>query len=275
MKERPIIFSAPMIRAILEGRKTQTRRVLKCDSHIERIGTPHEWNRGRADDRMKRWKDWGPRTGHALLHSGESVFALRCPYGQPGDRLWVRETWTWEGGSSTYPRDTPLPDGAYDKLYVRYAADGSKRTIETGGNVLPVPRQPPQREGEEYCLRDAPADFVYTGDNTYVDRLGRWWKRKIPAIHMPRWASRILLEVTDVRVQRVQEISDDDCESEGIQQQWTCINPGTGSYAHGNDVRDDFRKLWKSINERRGFGWNANPWVWCLTFKRVEGGERE
>ena len=92
---------------------------------------------------------------------------------------------------------------------------------------------------------------------------------------MPRWASRILLEVTDVRVQRVQEISDDDCESEGIQQQWTCINPGTGSYAHGNDVRDDFRKLWNSINERRGFGWNANPWVWCLTFKRVEGGERE
>jgi len=271
MTERPILFNGAMVRAILEDRKKQTRRVAKLP-HANPLGQwePTTFGGGgiytsNGEKVPHQGAIWHTRTGDVL----------GCPYGQPGDRLWVRETWTWEGGSSTYPRDTPLPDGAYDKLYVRYAADGSKRTIETGGNVLPVPRQPPQREGEEYCLRDAPADFVYTGDNTYVDRLGRWWKRKIPAIHMPRWASRILLEVTDVRVQRVQEISDDDCESEGIQQQWTCINPGTGSYAHGNDVRDDFRKLWNSINERRGFGWNANPWVWCLTFKRVEGGERE
>ena len=205
----------------------------------------------------------------------ECVGTIRCPYGQPGDKLWVRETWTWTGGSSTYPRDTPLPTGAYDKLYVCYAADGFNRTIETGGKVLPVPRQPPQREGEVYCLRDAPADFVYTGDNTYVDRLGRWWKRKIPAIHMPRWASRILLEITDVRVQRVQDISEEDAIAEGIRELplqerepgagW-CADPLGNPTLHYRTPRAAFAALWDSINEGRGFGWNANPWVWAVTF---------
>lgn len=132
--------------------------------------------------------------------------------------------------------------------------------------MLPVPRQPPRREGEEHCLRDAPADFVYTGDNTYVDRLGRWWKRKIPAIHMPRWASRIQLEITDVRIQRVQDISNADAIAEGI------ADPASIEEAPAVDeARAGFRDLWDSINEKRGFGWDANPLVWALTFKRIDG----
>jgi len=266
MTERPILFNGAMVRAILEDRKKQTRRVAKLP-HANPLGQwePTTFGGGgiytsNGEKVPHQGAIWHTRTGDVL----------GCPYGQPGDRLWVRETWTWEGGSSTYPRDTPLPDGAYDKLYVRYAADGSKRTIETGGNVLPVPRQPPQREGEEYCLRDAPADFVYTGDNTYVDRLGRWWKRKIPAIHMPRWASRILLEVTDVRVQRVQDISEADSLAEGIDEELCRQSIGKSPLLAGYLPTCAFAYLWDSINAKRGFGWDANPWVWVIEFRRVE-----
>jgi len=231
MKERPVLFSAPMIRAILEGRKMQTRRILKCDSHIDRIGTPHEWNRGRADDRMKRWEDWGPRTGHVLLHSGTSVFALRCPYGQPGDRLWVRETW------------------------------GCKDADRPG---VPGGRKPQPGDSIQYAENGADA-----------------WQWRVPgslpwrpSIHMPRWASRILLEVTDVRVQRVQDISEEDARAEGVL--WV---PGHGEitpadlhegYSNYLDCRQGFWVLWDSINAKRGFGWDSNPWVWAITFRRVD-----
>lgn len=246
MKEHPVIFSAPMVRAILDGRKTQTRRVFKVPGVAGgqfAITSP--------DEEIIRFDDGTFHYASTAALSGP----YPCPYGQLGDRLWVRETWTWTGASSTSPPETPRAAGAWDKLYVTYAADGCARTIETGGKVLPLPQQPPQREGEEYCLRDAPADFVYTGDNTYVDRLGQWWKRKIPAIHMPRWASRILLEVTDVRVQRLQDISEADALAEG------CHSQIKHSAA--------FADLWDLINAKRGFGWDANPWVWVLTFKRM------
>ncbi len=163
-----------MVRAILEGRKTQTRRIVKS-RYKDRFG-------------------WG--TAQPLILGDEECFNSRykCPYGKPGDRLWVRETW--------------CPD--VEPYTFRYKADG-----------------------------DEP--------------LERWR----PSIHIPRWASRITLEVVSVRVERLQNISEDDALAEGI----TLVERGTSPV-------DQFNKLWESIN---GPGsWEANPWVWVVEFKRIE-----
>ncbi|HDY87099.1 MAG TPA: hypothetical protein ENH82_03165 [bacterium] len=180
MKERPILFSGKMVRAILEGRKTQTRRVLK---HT----TEHK----------------GPYSDTYIQHHIKSEgWAKICPYGKVGDQLWVRETFRVcdVAGEAFSPRDI-LPTNAH----VHY-------------------RTGPQPGGA-----------------------GSWK----PSIHMPRWASRINLEVTDIRVERVQDISIDDCVKEGV-------------------MSISFEGLWDSLNEKRGFGWGVNPWVWVLGFRRVD-----
>jgi len=174
MKERPILFSAPMVRAILAGTKTQTRRVVKCDI------------RGPSDP-MDTW-DWYDKKGKwAGAHGRGFPFkktnaALLCPYGQPGDRLWVREACLAE----------ELPDGLDG---VRYLADEAFLAIES------------TQEGADrwlalryYGKRPSPVAPVKT----------------VPAIHMPRWASRITLEVTAVRVERLQDISIADAMAEGV-----------------------------------------------------------
>jgi hypothetical protein len=213
MTERPILFSGSMVRALLNGSKTQTRRVAK----------------------------YAPEASGALLR--------RCPYGAPGDRLWVRETWTWNGGMcSTLPH--------FDELYVTYAADGARRSIKPGGPVE-TPKQPPGREGEAYWKS-----------------LTRWWRRKIPAIHMYRWASRITLEITKVRIERLQDISEADALAEGISTiSFTGPDAGPNLFTArvGNGqfnaptASEAYRMLWESIS---GPGsWDANPWVWVVSFK--------
>ena len=186
MGERPILFSAPMVRAILDGRKTQTRRVVKllgADCIEERAWETHFL--------QSPWP-WSPQADEWLA----------CPYGAPGDRLWVRETWA--------PHDT--------KKLAFYRADHPEWT---------------------------------TGDGGDVDR----WR---PSIHMPRWASRITLEVTGVRVERLNNISDADARAEGC----PFDEPPAGKpWAW-------FRKLWMDINGADS--WAANPWVWVVSFKRVE-----
>ncbi|ASG87580.1 hypothetical protein [Salmonella enterica] len=193
MKERGMIFNAEMVRAILEGRKTQTRRPV---------------NSSTADllDLQKQYP--------------HKKYNIGCPFGQPGDRLWVRETWAEAGASA--------PD------LTLYRANYPEHVPAHYENVPPV-------------------DGI------------RW----TPSIHMPRWASRITLEITSVRVERLNNISYDDAISEGITQEWTCIDPGLGSYAHKNDVQDDYETLWKSIYGADS--WQANSWVWVIEFKRVEG----
>jgi hypothetical protein len=189
-----------MVRAILEGRKTQTRRVVKFD----RAG------------RVKRGQySWHIEDGNAYR---------ACPYGSPGVRLWVRETL-----SCTYAHGSWYTADA-DMLVIK-----DQRAYELAA-----------RYGSHYFENE---------------------EKRIPSIHMPRWASRITLKITDVRVERLQEINPDDCEAEGIKQRWTCINPAIGSYAHDNDVQDDYRKLWTSINGAES--WAANPWVWVVSFERV------
>lgn len=202
MKERPILFSAPMVRAILEGRKTQTRRVVKR--------TPLEWlDSGLHPDFV------------ALPENG------LCPYGQPGDRLWVRET--WQG---------PLVDDVDDVDDYRENPDKFRKP-----------------DFCEYAADGGPAPEFVTMDDDLVQR----WR---PSIHMPRWASRILLEVVSVRVERLNDISEPDAMAEGV----TLSAPVKPSRSE-RMARDAYAELWESIN---GPGsWEANPWVWVVEFKRV------
>jgi hypothetical protein len=201
MRERPIIMSAPMVRAILAGTKTQTRRAVKPYGRDDGFCIMETENRGlwpyRSDD-------------------GESCFitidgylnevALRCPHGVPGDRLWVRETHLIVGGK----------DSADPRVVYRASNDGPDAWISPS------------------------------------------WA---PSIHMPRWASRLTLEITGVRVERLQNISEADAMAEGASP--VLVPPDGGDQPHVVGYCD----LWESIN---GPGsWDANPWVWVVAFRRV------
>ncbi|WP_281080708.1 morphogenetic protein [Klebsiella quasivariicola] len=212
MTERGMIFNAEMVRAILDGRKTQTRRIMAPQpaDDIERCIFPNPEAIG--------WKS-------SLRHKHGSTTAHFCHYGKPGDRIWVRET--FQG---------PLFD--YD-LMDSYCKD-------------PTPFEKP-----EFCVYKAdgvPAPEFYNAD----DELHCCWR---PSIHMPRWASRILLEITNVRVERLKSISDGDAIREGC---------STADMKSGDCVADVFARLWASIYGDES--WNSNPWVWVIEFKRVEGG---
>jgi hypothetical protein len=198
-KERPILFSAPMVRALLAGTKTQTRRVVK--------GRPLEWLAP------------GMFTPEYVADPENSA----CPYGQPGDRLWVRETWQV---------DAPH-DGTWHATQW-YGCKGS-----------PLSEIPERFRHPRYC--NFAADWLH-GQIT--------WR---PSIHMPRWASRITLEITGVRVERLQEITIGDCIAEGIVR-------GGPENPDGIE-RAEYRQLWEQINSPGS--WDSNPWVWCLTFRRL------
>lgn len=228
MTERPIIFSGDMVRAIIDGRKTQTRRVLGFQP-LE-ILTPRNRTKRSLDQVTRMWS--GTRTWFALTERGQTVegnrgTAFRCKYGEVGDRLWVRETWQ-----------------AYEPKSQRFGGQGPLASA-----VMRVYAYPPIK-GESVV--------EYAADSTL--RGGKW---RSP-IHMPRWASRLMLKITDVQVQRVQDISRLDADAEGFER--------TPSLPI--DPRDWFRSRWDEINAKRGFGWNANPWVWAITFQ-VRGPRKE
>lgn len=180
MKERPILFSGPMVRAIFNGRKTQTRRAIKTG------GIPYD----------EFWAEQWLRKG-------------KCPFGTPGDRLWVRETFVvdYEVGEGTRGEISPA-------VFYRATDDGNT-------NFTPGMEQ---------------------------------WK---PSIHMPRKFCRLLLDVKAIRVERLNDISEDDCKAEG------CVD-------RGDSAGDEFAELWESINGKRGYGWKENPWVWVVEFERVQ-----
>lgn len=214
MKERPIIFSAPMARAIRDGRKTQTRRIVKPQPLRNPNGFGLEWHGGRALLRA----GYGGGYVHSDMESVERAMLACCPYGVPGDRLWVRES-GWERPARTKKM---LRQGADTWHLYYYDADG---------------------------LSDQDrADFKAWG----------FVRRRL--IHMPRWASRISLEIEAVRVQRLQDISEYDAIAEGVS--------GWAKDERCETARDGFRVLWESIH---GPGaWGANPWVWAITFRRVQ-----
>lgn len=191
MKERPILFSGPMVRAILAGRKTQTRRICKKAWWDE-----FTWAGDVYPARESGWIAWWPK-GDAEFTKRAYLDGFLCPYGQPGDRLWVRETWL-------------LVDDMNGSQQVHYRADNE----------------------------DIPGS----------------WK---PSLFMPRWASRISLEITGVRVERLQGITEEDAQKEGVE-----ID---GHYSMF--YKTAFKKLWDSINGKK-HPWESNPWVWCIEFKR-------
>ena len=202
MKERPIIFSAPMVRAILAGRKTQTRRAV---ANVDADGTV--------------WKSRHRYRGVRPMTDAPPDILEWCPYGQPGDRLWVREPFDF------------IPSGGPDEpqaCEIVYWATGSNEP------------------------RTAPSEY-----NPMI-----YGREKVrPSIHMPRWASRITLEVVSVRVERLQDISDPDAMAEGC---------STRDMRHGDRLASVYARLWESIN---GAGsWDANPWVWVVQFQSAEGG---
>lgn len=209
MKERGMIFNGEMVRAILDGRKTQTRRIVKL-SHERGMKNP-----------VVRGKN-----GEAS-YVGCRLAAMLCPFGQPGDRIWVRETFQGPLVSEDLLEEYRAYPEKFEKpQYCEYAADGGAKP--------------------EYCDLD--------------DNLRHGW---LPSIHMPRWASRILLEITDVRVERLASISQEDAAKEGYP-----ANPEP--YGGSMDKWLWFRQLWDSIYPEQSF--SHNPWVWVIEFKRVEGG---
>lgn len=191
MKEIPILFSAPMVRALLDGSKTQTRRAVKLTdaAHVKEPG------------------------GHRRWHPADPEARLACPYGQPGDRLWVREAWSTLGMYDSRKPSDMDPDYVGT---IRYMADGDK-----SGKLR-------------------------------------------PSMFMPRWASRITLEITGVRVERLQACNEFDARQEGS---FSWAGEQETPVRDLPEARLVYRQLWESIN---GPGsWVANPWVWCIEFKRV------
>lgn len=204
MKERPILFSAPMVRAILAGTKTQTRRVCKLDVR------------------------------HSMPEPEFASLLKCCPYGRPGDRLYVKEKHAFLDVRKSALSQFPLAGGGVGpdvwNLCVEYC-DG------TENDTFSV-------EGER------PKQTRARGDDG--------WR---PSIHMPRWASRILLEITDVRVERLNAISEEDAMAEGV------TLPANTCTMYDGIWRDEYSLLWDQIN---GAGsWAANPWVWAISFRRI------
>lgn len=244
MKERPILFSGEMVRAILEGRKTQTRRVLNMalgdfdpstgdllpdsDLRLElRDGVLSKYLTPESIARTSWMPGEQPEPGWIGLVGGKGPGGrgnpVRCPYGEVGDELWVKETYrTRRQWDDLPPSELPCANDLLSQVEI---------------------------------------DFEATPAHAMHGKIR-------PSIFMPRWASRINLEITGVRVERVQEISDLDAHAEGVGPcghdahrctQWAC----------------SYQQLWDKINAKRGFGWGKNPWVWVVEFRRVMEGAKD
>jgi hypothetical protein len=218
LSEKPILFSTPMVKAILAGEKTMTRRVLK----------PQPWLFGGEMDERRE--------------------AIKLPY-QVGDVLWCRETHAFV---NIYGAEIGAKDfhGKQNRT-ILYRADGPPWRYSTDDEVPDFSDGPMGKMVPEY------RELV----------LEPTWR---PSIFMPRWASRISLKVTAVKVERVASVSEEDAKAEGVVVSWLDVD---GERVHAErppTFRQGFARLWNEINEKRGFGWNVNPWVAAITFERVK-----
>lgn len=234
MKERSLIFSGPMVRALLDGRKTQTRRIVKPQppawatwvnarqhlNHESQWVPSHlfAWSEEQTPgEPLKKLRRWPNKNG--------DEYSIPCPYGAPGDRLWVKEKWAYFGG-------------------------------------------------DEYLYQQERSAVGYAASLTHLESPpgGKWRS----TLFMPRWASRITLEVTRVRVERLQDISEEDARAEGVQpffEEFSCFSRDqrltSGELAADAEHRASFAVLWDEINADRAT-WKSNPWVWAVDFKRVQ-----
>lgn len=228
VKERPIIFSGEMVKTILDGKKTMTRRVVKSD-FINNYKHAHIIKQSSDKSREGKAYFYDKPVGGMVLSSQ----LVSNPYGKVGDRLWVRETHHVIGGIADYEIEE-IKQGLQDvKNFVSYKADGY-------GN---------------------PCDGGWTSP-----------------MFIPRWASRILLEITDIRVERLQDISEADAVKEGIRSLSTyrgssnTLYPDYSGKIHGlfKNPIDSYHTLWYSLNAKKGYPWSSNPWVWVVEFKVIE-----
>lgn len=215
--DRPILFNGDMVRAVLDGRKTQTRRIVKPQPVEWRPGS-WSWPAAFTTEKPYPWTlAWHEP------HRPETIGT--CPFGEPGDRLWVRETWS-----------------DFCPLWEHWCGCGTE-----------------QMQAERHRR-------IYRADGEPEGRVG-WRGKWVPSIHMPRWASRLTLDVVSVRVERLQDITEADALAEGFA-------PGTEDLLGGAvarlSARDYFQNTWQEIY---GFAsWDANPWVWVVAFRKSEGG---
>jgi len=257
VKERPILFSGAMVRAILEGQKTQTR-VVVAPSNCHFGSAPAEfwkhadfssaWRDGQKGEfRGDKYVVTGRGDGeyiHVPCHVKKEGECERCSHwGWTGTshRLWpnfgAAHTWVQESEADYTPPAS--------RLWVR------ETWRETGSAQMADGSIP--RSGTV-------AQVVYRANK--CDHEGPWRS----SIHMPRWASRITLEILKVRVERVQDISEDDAYAEGVTDTWPLDNLPYLSGHGGRAVLNNYAHLWDKINAKRGFGWDANPWVWVIDF---------
>ena len=228
MKERPILMNSAMVRATLDGSKTQTRRLVKPHGWTIEQMSKYEYvnvlNSADANILTCSQPADTAYAGFKLSPNALTPAYFKCPFGTVGDQLWVRETFNgpmWFGDDE--PADSHTPK------YCHYAA-----------------------------TEDSAPEYMDADDNLVCR-----WK---PSIHMPRWASRIQLEITGVRVERLNDISEEDAKAEGVTNFGNITDQLTGE--RDRDAVDSFIELWQSIN---GSGsWVANPWVWVIEFKRVK-----
>ncbi|ASL89065.1 hypothetical protein BVG97_16250 [Serratia marcescens] len=236
MKERPVIFNGEMVRAILDGRKTQTRRAIS--------------------DRQLHLIDVASQVGECYpLESGidhsnsQSYYREHCPFGQVGDRLWVRETFAVLGNEDGCP-------------------------IDWNGNLIKGDEKQAARIYKASCWQEPGNYGLWSIPDRETQYEGTWR----PSIHMSRWASRIMLEITAVRVERLNDISVDDAKAEGVRALENNFGNGPAYCDYllpnlddtaewYNRASDSFKSLWKSIYGEES--WRANPWVWVIEFKQV------
>lgn len=219
MKEKPILFNGEMVRAIMDGRKTQTRRIIKPQPDLKLVGC----------DSYPSYK---------VNDAWQSGFIdVSCPFGRIGDELWVRETMYSDGDGWWFP--------ASGEFYFEDSCTKEK-----------------EKKISDWC--------------NHQEKMNRI---TVPSIHMPRWASRIQLRITDIRVERVQDINDDGVEAEGIDSSESdygnlCQNIIDSGYHHDVDRNSAdiacFKKLWDSINRKREYSWESNPYVWVIEFERIK-----
>lgn len=241
-----MIFNGEMVRDILDGRKTQTRRTMKVQPEPSKSRPGDFWFSSKKLESMVHVSDLVP--GNSPISDCHLFFQEHCcPFGTVGDRIWVRETWAQLGNEDGCP------------------IDWNDNLVKGGGpEAARIYRASCEQKEGNYGLWSIPDDAYWKPHTDDLQYDGTW----CPSIHMPRWASRITLEITGVRVERLNSISQEDAQAEGME--LTGWRPTYSDPDSGGELwtpYDNFAQLWESIYGEES--WKANPWVWVIEFKVV------